>query len=63
MRGGPSFYVEHRLKQLSGLGDYPEECRKRRLRDILGRSRGGATPRARKRAHQYDRMSFIAFPL
>ena len=38
MRGGPSFYVEHRLKQLSGLGDYPEECRKRRLRDILGRS-------------------------
>ena len=36
MRGGPSFYVEHRLKQLSGLGDYPEEYRQRSLTRYFG---------------------------
>lgn len=77
MRGGPSFFdVEHRLKQLSGLGDYPEEYRQRSVTRYFGPiSCGGAMPRARKGAmddlsnvraeilNQYDRMSFIVFPL
>ena len=37
MRGGPSFFdVEHRLKQLSGLGDYPEEYRQRSVTRYFG---------------------------